>query len=178
MKPLSALGLVLLIVGGLVVLVVKGLQPLGGALLICGAGLVIYSFLPQSRRPGGRRGPYSWEDDEKPRGPRQIYTADPGEVAPRSRPQGHEPDFVTPTPGTIPPIRQQASGGSAEYTTGHNEVPEPRERERMAAEYTTGPQEMRPDDGTVAPPPPPGYPSDTLAGDSSDIPPMAPPPPR
>ena len=139
MKPLGALGLVLVIVGALVALVVAGLRPLGGAMLICGAGLVIYSLLPRSRRVGGKRGPYSWEEDEKPRGPRQIYTADPGEVALRSKPPAHEPDFVSPSPGIIPPIRQQASGGNPEYTTGHAEVPPPRERERPAPEYTPPP---------------------------------------
>jgi hypothetical protein len=178
MKPLGALGLVLVIVGALVALVVAGLRPLGGAMLICGAGLLVYSFLPRSRLVGGKRGPYSWEEDEKPHGPRQIYTADPGEVAVRSRPPGQEPDFVSPTPGVIPPIRQQASGGHAAYTTGHAEVPEPRERERAAPEYTPPPQEIRPDDGTEAPTPMPGYPTDNLPEDASDIPPMAPPPPR
>lgn len=176
MKPLRALGLVLVIVGALVALVVAGLRPVGGALLICGAGLVIYSFLPQSRLGSGKRGPYSWEEDDKPRGRRQLYTADPGEVAPRAKPPAQQPDFVSPNPGIIPPIRQQASGGNPEYTAGHAEVPPPRERERAAAEYTPPAQEVRPDDPTEAPPPLPGYPTDTLPADGSEMPPMAPPP--
>jgi hypothetical protein len=176
MKPMLALGVVLVIVGALVALALPGLRPLGGALLICGAGLVVYSFLPRSQGARGRRGPYSWEDDEKPRGPRQIYTAAPGEVAPRPRPPAQEPSFVSPTPGTIPPIRQQPSGGDAEYTAGHAEVPPPRERQKPAAEYSPPPGQMLTDDATVAPPPLPGYPTDNLPADDSDLPPMAPPP--
>lgn len=178
MKPLLALAVVLVIVGALVALALPGLRPVGGALLICGAGLVVYLFLPRSRRARGKRGPHNWEDDEEPRGPQQIYTATPGEVAPRPRRQTQEPSFVSPTPGSIPPLRRQSSGGDAEYTASHAEVPPPREREKAVPEYSPPPGQMQEDDGTAVPPPLPGYPTDNLPGSDPEMPPMVPPPAR
>lgn len=178
MKPMLALGVVLVIVGALVALALPALRPVGGALMICGAGLVVYSFLPRSQRARGKRGSHSWQDDDEPHGPRQIYTPAPGEVAPRPQRQAQEPSFVSPEPGSIPPIRQQSSGGDAEYTAGHAEVPLPREREKAAAEYSPPPGQVHEDDGTEPPPPLPGYPSDSIPASDPDMPPMVPRPPH
>ncbi|HEY8740952.1 MAG TPA: hypothetical protein VIN56_10210 [Candidatus Dormibacteraeota bacterium] len=179
MKPLGALGLVLVIVGGLIALALGGLRPVGGALAICGLALIVYSYVqPQRKLERSRRGPYSWEDDEKQKdGPPEIYTPVPGEVVPRTRPTAAPADFTVAAPGDIPPIRTQASGGAAEYTTGHGEVPPPREREHEAAEYSPPPGEMRDEPRKEPSPPPPGFSESLLPPEDADMPPMAPPPP-
>ncbi|MGI8610372.1 MAG: hypothetical protein ACR2MY_14310 [Candidatus Dormibacteria bacterium] len=178
MKPLTALGAVLALVGVLSALALPGLRPLGGVLLVCGAALVIYGMLPRRARRRRTRGPYSWED-EASSGPRELYTANPGEVQLRSRQVGQVPEFTEASPGEIPMPRSQASGGSAEYTAAVNtDVPEPRDRERAAAEYTPVPREMRPDATTPQGLSGPSFAPDLLNSENPDIPPMAPPPPR
>ena len=176
MKPPTALGLVLAIVGALVALAAPALRPVGGALAICGLALVIYSLLPRGARRD-TRGPYSWEDDEKG-GPQEIYTANPGEVQLKSRQSGQVPDFAGARPGDIPMPRQPASGRPAQYTAAENsDVPAPRHRERTAAEYAPTPREMRAGERTP-PGPGPRFVPDLLNGEDPGMPPMAPPPPR
>ncbi|HEV1996541.1 MAG TPA: hypothetical protein VGR61_00225 [Candidatus Dormibacteraeota bacterium] len=178
MKPLTALGLALATVGALVALAVATLRPVGGALFICGVALVIYGLLPRSARRQRARGPYSWDDEQKG-GPRELYTANPGEVQVKTRQVDHEPEFTVARPGDIPMPRHQASGGAAEYTAAENtDIPVPRDRERAAAEYTPTPREMRPDEPTPQGPQGPSFIPDLLNSENPDMPPMVPPPPR
>jgi hypothetical protein len=179
MKPLSALGLALVIVGALVALAVTSLRPVGGAIVLCGAALVVFGFYrPRAARRARSRPPYSWDDPDNA-GPRTLYQPNPGEVMVKSRLPEHAPEFTEARPGTIPIPRQQASGGAAEYTaSGNADVPEPREREHQAAEYSPNPR-VTPDDEVVPQGPQgPNYVPDLLNSEDPNLPPMAPPPPR
>jgi hypothetical protein len=154
LKALQALGLALVLIGGLVVLGVPGLRPVGYALVICGVGLVIFGML-QARRPRRpkRRAPYSWEDDE-PSGPRELYTAEPGEVRLRERGGGAAPEFTSPAPGTIPAVRSQASGTPAEFALGPS-APQPSPPAQTASGLSEElPLESDPSMPPMAPPPP------------------------
>ncbi len=156
MKPLAAGGLALALIGGLVALIGGGLRPLGGALLICGLALLVYAYFTPGTPAPGR--PVAWTDDEPASGPAEIYRAEPGEVRPRPNTPGQAPGFTSPTPGEIPPVRQQASGGSTQYTTGHADVPPPRERQPGSAEYYPPAGEVRPAAAPEPPAPPAEHP--------------------
>lgn len=179
MKPLSALGLALVIVGVLVVLALPALRPAGGALLLCGAALVIYGYYrPRSTRRKRARGPYSWEDTGDNRAP-ELYTAQPGEVQLKPRTIERDPDFTTAHPGNIPMPRHAATGGAAAYTAeAHADFPEPRDRERAAAEYSPTPRVMDPNEPIPDGPQGRSFAPDLLNSEDPDLPPMAPPPPR
>lgn len=179
MKPLSALGLALVIVGALVALAITALRPVAGALVLCGAALVVYGYYrPRNVRRRRAHGPNDWENVE-PEGPRVLYTANPGEVHLKTRGSEHSPEFTEAHPGTIPTPRRPASGGDAEYTSPANaDVPLPRDRERAAAEYTPTPRETPADEPVPQGPQGPNYVPDLLNSENPDMPPMAPPPPR
>jgi hypothetical protein len=177
MKPLGALGLALALVGALMFLALPGLRPVGGAMVLCGLALIVYSIvMPQRQRRRDQRARSRWEDDPPP-GPQPIYSPEPGEVRARSNVPSQAPGFTSANPGNIPPIRQQASGGAAGYSTGHAEVPAPREREHAAAEYSPPPGQVQADAISEPPARPPGLSTALLPADDPDMPPMASPPP-
>jgi len=106
LKPVAAMGLVMVMVGAMVALGTTTLRPVGGALLICGVVIGVYGSLPRGSRSTRQNGPYSWEKEENS-GPREFYTANPSEVRLKLRQQTQEPQFTTPRPGSIPTSRQQ-----------------------------------------------------------------------
>ena len=108
MKPVAAMGLVMVMVGAMVALGTTTLRPVGGALLICGVVMVVYGSLPRGARSTRQNGPYSWEKEENS-GPREFYTANPSEVRLKLRQQTQEPQFTTPRPGSIPTSRQHVA---------------------------------------------------------------------
>ena len=178
MKSLQALGLVLLIIGGMVIVGVTSLRPLGGALAICGAGLVIFGWVgPRARSKRHKKEPYRYEDDGT-REPQPIYQAQPSAVRLRERPGESEVGFTSPNPGSIPPPRQnQPAAGAAEYSTGRGEVPSPRERERGTAEYTAPITPRAVEDAAPPPLTASSHLGEAVPADHDPyLPPMAPPP--
>ena len=177
MKSLQALGLVMLIVGGLLIMGVVPLRPVGGALAICGAGLVILGWINPRRKKRKPRERYSWEEDGT-REPTPIYQPQPSEVRLRERPSDVEVAFTSPNPGSIPAPRQNNPlPGTAEYTAGRGEIPAPRERERGIAEYTVPVPEGASADFQPPPLTAGGLSEEIPAEEDPYLPPMAPPPP-
>ena len=176
MKSLQALGLVLMVIGGMLLAAVVSLRPLGGALAICGAGLLVFGWINPTRLSRRRKAePFHYEDDGT-RPPQPIYQAQPGEVRLRERPSDVEVEFTTPNPGAIPAQRQSQPGpAGAEYSTGRAEIPMARERERSVPEYTT-PVDSQPDASRPAPLTATGLGPEAPPDADPYLPPMAPPP--
>ncbi|GAC1335667.1 MAG: hypothetical protein NVSMB17_18840 [Candidatus Dormibacteria bacterium] len=176
---MQALGLAMVIVGGMVILAGTALRPVGGALAICGAGLLVYGWMNGRRRPPAPppRPSQRW-DEEHLSTPRGLYQPTPGEVRFRDRTTEAAPVFTKPNPGAIPAPREPApTPGGPAYTTGRADVPAPRERPRGAAEYTVPAPDPALDRG-VLPPPLTASPRPVELPVDEDpyLPPMAPPP--
>ena len=112
MKPLAAMGLVLVLVGIMLAFAIDTPRLLGGALLVSGLVMVVYGSLPRGSRSSRNHGPYSWEKDENG-GPREVYTANPGEVHLKTRHMTQQAEFTEARPGHIPMPRQQVPRGSS-----------------------------------------------------------------
>ena len=104
------MGLVLVLVGTMMALAIDTIRLMGGALLVSGLVMVVYGTLPRGSRSSRNHGPYSWEKDEKG-GPREVYTANPGEVQLKSRHLTQQAQFTDARPGSIPMPRQQVPRG-------------------------------------------------------------------